>query len=59
LIGADELVVMDLRNSQLIQSTPPFDPDQVGSLAGLALRDPDGAVIGLLAVIWNERVDPG
>ncbi|MCU0956476.1 MAG: PAS domain S-box protein [Hydrogenophaga sp.] len=59
LIGTNELVVMDLRNSQLIQSTPPFDPDHVGSLAGLALRDPDGAVIGLLAVIWSERVDPG
>lgn len=59
LLGSDDLVLLDLHSSQLLQSTPPFDPDQVGSMAGLALRDADGTVIGLLAVIWDHLVDPG
>jgi len=58
LLVNNELVVLDLNSSQLVQSTPPFDPDRVGTLAGVALRDGGGTAIGLLAVAWQGQLVP-
>jgi len=58
VLASEDLLVLDLHNSQLIQSTPPFDPDRAASMAGKALRDADGSVIGLLAVVWHEQLEP-
>ncbi len=58
LLTNEGLLVLDLESSQLVQSTPPFDPDLVGALAGMALRDADGTPIGLLAVVWYGAMLP-
>ncbi|HMN93136.1 MAG TPA: PAS domain S-box protein, partial [Hydrogenophaga sp.] len=59
LVGSDGLVLPKLDGQHLTRSTPPFDPDDVGTLAGMSLRDADGSVIGLLAAVWREQQDPG
>ncbi|TNF61987.1 MAG: PAS domain S-box protein [Burkholderiales bacterium] len=59
LLESDGLVLVHPDDQHLPRSTPPFDPDDVGTLAGMALRDADGSVIGLLAAVWRERQDPG
>ena len=58
LLTSEELVCLDL-DSRLLQSTPPFHPDEVGTMVGVALRDADGSAIGLLAAVWRDRIDPG
>ena len=52
LLASDELLVIDTPSPQVLQSTPPFDPDQIQMIAGMALRDPDGTAIGLIAAVW-------
>ncbi|MEZ5646555.1 MAG: PAS domain S-box protein [Burkholderiaceae bacterium] len=56
LLAIDDIVALDLGSRQLVQSTPPFHPDRINSMAGVALRDADGSPIGLLAVVWSEPV---
>lgn len=61
LLGADELQVIDTPSRQVLQSTPPFDPDHIQTIAGIALRDPDRAAVGIIAVVWptGGPVNPG
>jgi PAS domain S-box-containing protein len=61
LLATDDLVVLDTPSRQVLLSTPPFDPDTMETIAGLALRDPDGTPIGLIATVWpaGRPVDTG
>lgn len=59
LLDAEDLLVIQLDQRQLVQASPPFNPDRVQALAGVALRDADGSPIGLLAVVWDRAFDPG
>ncbi|MDG5975717.1 multi-sensor signal transduction histidine kinase [Hydrogenophaga taeniospiralis CCUG 15921] len=53
-----DLQVEDISAQPLRRHTPPFDPDRVQTLAGMALRDPDGTAIGLLVATWGHRQVP-
>lgn len=55
IVAQDELVVIDGAARQMVLKVPAPHPDTVQTLAGVALRDPDGSAIGLLAVVWRER----
>lgn len=54
LLMQDEPLLIDTRSQQIVQSCPPFDPDQMAAFAGVALRDADGSVVGLMAVTWPQ-----
>lgn len=58
ILAQEELVTIDARASQMVMNVPAVDLDALQTLAGVALRDPDGTSIGLMAVVWRERRDP-
>jgi PAS domain S-box-containing protein len=57
IVSQDDLVVVDGPARQMVLSVPAPHPESTQTLAGVALRDPDGSAIGLLAVVWRERRD--
>ncbi len=59
ILPHQDLLVEDTSAPPRRQSTPPFDPDRVQTLAGMVLRDPDGTAIGLLVATWSQRQVPG
>jgi signal transduction histidine kinase len=59
ILPHQDLLVEDTGARPGHQSTPPFDPDRVQTLAGMVLRDPDGTAIGLLVATWSLRQVPG
>ena len=59
LLLQDDLLLLDTRSQQIVQSCPPFDPDQMEAFAGVTLRDADGSMVGLLAVTWQRMPDYG
>lgn len=61
LMASGELEVIDTPSRQVLQSTPPFNPDRIQTIAGVALRDHDGSAIGLIAAVWpaGQAVDSG
>jgi len=59
ILPHQDLLVEDTGARPGHQSTPPFNPDRVQTLAGMVLRDPDGTAIGLLVATWSQRQEPG
>jgi signal transduction histidine kinase len=55
IVSRDDLVVIDGAARQMALSVPAPHPETIQTMAGVALRDPDGSAIGLLAVVWRER----
>jgi len=58
ILAQEELVTIDARASQMVLSVPAEELDALQTLSGVALRDPDGSAIGVMAVVWRERRDP-
>jgi PAS domain S-box-containing protein len=58
ILAQEELVTIDARASQMALNVPPVALDTLQTLSGVALRDPDGSAIGVMAVVWRERRDP-
>lgn len=54
LLATDGVQAIDTSNRQILQSTPPFNDDDLRTMAGIVLRDPDGTAIGILAVVWSH-----
>lgn len=59
LLLQDDLLLVDARSQQIIQSCPPFRPDETEAFAGVTLRDADGSVVGLIAVTWQKMPQYG
>ena len=55
IVAQDDLVVIDGLARQMVLRVASPHPDSLQTLAGVALRDPDGSAIGLLAVVWREQ----
>lgn len=58
ILAQEELVTIHARASQMPLNVPPMALDTLQTLSGVALRDPDGSAIGVMAVVWRERRDP-
>jgi PAS domain S-box-containing protein len=58
IVAQEDLVVIDGPARQMVLSVPTSHPESLQTLAGVALRDPDGSAIGLLAVVWREQREP-
>lgn len=58
ILAQEELVTIDARASQMVLNVPAMELDAPQTMSGVALRDPDGSAIGVMAVVWRERRDP-
>lgn len=58
ILAQEELVTIDASASQMVLNVPAMELDALQTMSGVALRDPDGSAIGVMAVVWRERRDP-
>lgn len=54
MLASDDLCVIELPARVPLLSDVPFADGHAHTVAGIALRDPDGTAIGLLAVAWEH-----
>ncbi len=55
ILTQDDLVIIDGPPSQMVLRVPTPHLNGLQTLAGVALRDPDGSAMGLIAVVWREQ----
>ncbi len=60
MLASDDLCVIELPAGVPLLSDVPFADEHSHTVAGIALRDPDGTAVGLLAVAWEHaaRIGP-
>lgn len=58
-MASDGLCVIELPAGESLLSDLPFADGHSHTVAGIALRDPDGTAIGLLAVAWEHSAQIG
>ncbi|WP_300647839.1 PAS domain S-box protein [Hydrogenophaga sp.] len=59
MMASDGLCVIELPAGESLLSDLPFADGHSHTVAGIALRDPDGTAIGLLAVAWEHSAQIG
>lgn len=59
MLASIELCVIELPAGVSLLSDVPFVDEHSHTVAGVALRDPDGTAIGLLAVVWEHSAQIG
>jgi len=59
MLSSEDLCVIELPAGVPLLSDFPFADRQSHTVAGIALRDPDGTAIGLLAVAWDHSARVG
>jgi PAS domain S-box-containing protein len=59
MLASEDLCVIELPAGVPLLSDVPFADGHSHTVAGIALRDPDGTAIGLLAVAWEHSAQVG